>query len=148
MAKTYSEKLKDPKWQRKRLEILDRDNFTCQICEDTEKTLHVHHKYYKKGAEPWEYENESLVSLCWECHECEENYKKEYEQLLITTIYDMGLMSDDILTIASAFHHIAEQAKDIDKRRLSAVLSYHMGNMGKLIDTEKAYLDFVKTLRF
>jgi len=31
MAKlTYSEKLKDPRWQKKRLEILSRDNFTCE----------------------------------------------------------------------------------------------------------------------
>jgi hypothetical protein len=26
----YSKKLKHPRWQKKRLEILDRDKFTCQ----------------------------------------------------------------------------------------------------------------------
>ena len=30
----YSEKLKDPRWQKKRLEILERDNFRCQYCGD------------------------------------------------------------------------------------------------------------------
>lgn len=30
----YSQKLLDPRWQRKRLEILQRDDFTCQVCSD------------------------------------------------------------------------------------------------------------------
>ena len=43
----YSEKLKNPKWQKKRLEILNRDNFTCIKCGDKETTLQIHHfKYY------------------------------------------------------------------------------------------------------
>lgn len=31
---TYSQKLRDPRWQKKRLEILERDSFTCQHCHD------------------------------------------------------------------------------------------------------------------
>lgn len=31
--------------------------------------MNVHHKYYKKGLMAWEYPNEALVSLCWNCHE-------------------------------------------------------------------------------
>jgi hypothetical protein len=68
MAKTYSEKLKDPRWQRKRLEILDRDNFTCRHCRSKSETLHVHHSFYKKNADPWDYDSKHLVSLCEECH--------------------------------------------------------------------------------
>lgn len=45
----YSDKLKDPRWQKKRLEILTRDEWTCQICFDTESTLVVHHQKYKAG---------------------------------------------------------------------------------------------------
>ena len=30
----YSEQLKSPKWQKKRLEIMQRDKFTCQLCGD------------------------------------------------------------------------------------------------------------------
>lgn len=33
------------------------------------KGLHVHHKYYKDGLLPWEYDNDALCTLCWECHE-------------------------------------------------------------------------------
>lgn len=72
--KTYSEKLKDPRWQRKRLEILERDNFTCQYCDSKENTLHVHHKLYLKGKSPWEYNDKIYVTLCDDCHvEAEDN---------------------------------------------------------------------------
>ena len=45
----YAEKLKDPRWQKKRLEILERDAWVCQKCFDTKSTLHVHHRIYNGG---------------------------------------------------------------------------------------------------
>jgi 5-methylcytosine-specific restriction endonuclease McrA len=74
---TYSQKLKDPRWQRKRLEVLSRDEFTCRICKSTENTLHVHHIRYIKGREPWEYREFYFVTLCQHCHETEENELKK-----------------------------------------------------------------------
>lgn len=71
----YSEKLKNPKWQRKRLEALNRDNFTCQHCKDTETELHVHHLKYKK--EPFDADLEDLVTLCKDCHYIETYFIKE-----------------------------------------------------------------------
>lgn len=68
MPNTYSELLKHPQWQRKRLEILEREDFTCEDFGATEKTLHVHHAYYEKGLKPWEYPSESLHVLCVDCH--------------------------------------------------------------------------------
>jgi hypothetical protein len=65
---TYSEKLKSPKWQKKRLEIMERDSFCCQICNDSENTLNVHHLAYIKGKDPWQVPNDYLVTLCEECH--------------------------------------------------------------------------------
>ena len=67
----YAELLRDPRWQKKRLEILSRDNFTCLGCGDQERTLHVHHCYYKKGNLPWEYADTSLATLCEVCHDNE-----------------------------------------------------------------------------
>lgn len=64
----YSEKLRSPKWQKKRLEILTRDNFTCQLCGDTETELQIHHKEYISGKDPWEYDNALLITLCKDCH--------------------------------------------------------------------------------
>lgn len=72
MAKTksaYAQKLLDPRWQRLRLEILQRDDFACTHCGDNSSTLHVHHGYYEFGKEPWEYSPGSLKTLCESCHE-------------------------------------------------------------------------------
>ncbi len=66
--KTYYEKLKDPRWQKKRLEVMDRDGFECQNCGATDKTLNVHHRAYLRGFEPWEYPDDSLETLCEDCH--------------------------------------------------------------------------------
>ena len=64
----YSEKLKDPRWQKKRLEILKRDNFTCKKCGDKTTTLHIHHLKYMKNKEPWETPKKDLITLCEDCH--------------------------------------------------------------------------------
>lgn len=65
---TYQEKLKNPKWQKKRLEILERDNWTCTNCGDTENELHVHHEKYENQKNPWETSNDNLATLCKNCH--------------------------------------------------------------------------------
>ncbi len=64
----YSEKLKDPRWQKKRLEILERDRWECHLCAEREKTLHVHHLFYFSKREPWEINNGFLITLCENCH--------------------------------------------------------------------------------
>lgn len=65
---TYAEKLKDPRWQRKRLEVFNRDNFTCIRCNDGKENLQVHHKRYFKNKDPWEYDDKHLETLCNTCH--------------------------------------------------------------------------------
>lgn len=66
---TYAEQLRHPKWQRRRLEMLQAANFTCAECSGTESTLHVHHKRYFKGRMAWEYTDTELQVLCEECHQ-------------------------------------------------------------------------------
>ncbi len=65
---TYSEKLQDPRWQKTRLKVLERDNFTCICCGETTKQLHVHHCYYVSKRDPWEYHRNTMVTLCFDCH--------------------------------------------------------------------------------
>jgi len=65
----YAELLKSPQWQRKRLEIMQRDNWQCVICLDGNSTLNVHHKEYLRGHKPWEYGDHALMTLCEACHE-------------------------------------------------------------------------------
>ena len=66
---TYRQLLRDPRWQRKRLEVFQRDNWMCQQCKATDRTLHVHHLRYHTGFLPWEYQFDDLVTLCEICHE-------------------------------------------------------------------------------
>lgn len=73
----YSEKLKDPRWQKKRLEILNRDEFKCRVCNDATSTLHVHHKYYKPDTAPWDYPDITYLALCETCHD------KAHEQKVV-----------------------------------------------------------------
>lgn len=65
--KTYSEKLKDERWQKKRDKVKERANYMCQDCGSKE-ALEVHHCYYKFGLEPWQYPFDSLRCLCRDCH--------------------------------------------------------------------------------
>lgn len=82
MATTYWEQLKDPRWQRRRLEIMQRDEFTCQNCFDSGSTLHVHHKHYVKGRKPWEYLDRELVTLCDNCHDVAHERTGAFRDLL------------------------------------------------------------------
>ena len=63
----YKEKLLDPRWQKKRLEILSRDEFACQMCGDAKSTLHVHHILYNNN--PWDIDDDKLITYCQHCHQ-------------------------------------------------------------------------------
>jgi hypothetical protein len=75
----YSEKLKDPRWQRKRLEVLSRDCWACLACGDKTQTLQVHHKEYH--GDPWDAGMDSLETLCESCHELRSNVNKLFLSL-------------------------------------------------------------------
>lgn len=99
----YSAEIKDPMWQKRRLEIMNRDNFTCQICGNNKETLHVHHTIYIPGRHIWEYDDYQLITLCESCHDKEH---KEYSELIKDTIYDMkysGLTNFEIYTFIMKF---------------------------------------------
>ena len=85
---SYKEQLKSPKWQKRRLEIMQRDNFTSQICGETEKQLHVHHTTYLPGRDIWDYFDTHLITVCEDCHTREHN-KDENENIDIY-LHDIG----------------------------------------------------------
>lgn len=92
----YYEKLKDPRWQKKRLEVFQRDEFRCQACFDDESTLTVHHRYYDKGLEPWEYPLEALVTLCQNCHQNEYEEQYETDKRLVRAFRGAGFLNGDL----------------------------------------------------
>lgn len=91
----YKEQIKSPKWQRRRLEILQRDDFTCQICGCKEKMLHVHHTAYEKEKMIWEYPDEMLITLCEDCHEYEHALNECIEDYLCS-IKERGVTNHEI----------------------------------------------------
>lgn len=105
---TYAEKLKDPRWQKKRLEIMNRDNWTCQQCHLGIETLHVHHRYYLPGKDPWEYPDTLLVTLCESCHVNEEKDRKEAETAMFYALCKKGLLFGQIISLASVIDAVKE----------------------------------------
>lgn len=79
---TYREQLLHPNWQRRRLEMLSKHDYTCESCGDKESTLHVHHKRYVKGRLAWEYVDDELSVLCASCHTDQHAYKDLLDRIL------------------------------------------------------------------
>ena len=76
MGKSYKKLLKDPRWQKKRLKVLERAGWACVRCGDDKTELHVHHTFYD-GRKPWKYPKWSLECLCKDCHEEEHDEDEE-----------------------------------------------------------------------
>jgi hypothetical protein len=90
---TYYEKLKDPRWQRKRLEVMERDNFTCRSCGCNDKTLNVHHKTYRKNAEPWDYDDDNFITYCEDCHGSV-HAEKDFLMMNVDTVRKLGVIAN------------------------------------------------------
>jgi len=65
---TYQEQLKTAEWETKRLEILRRDDCTCYLCGYRGLKLNVHHFKYLPNRMAWDYPNDLLYTVCYDCH--------------------------------------------------------------------------------
>ena len=77
----YAKSLRDPRWQKKRLRILERDQWTCRDTHKTDEELHVHHCWYAKGG-PWETPDEYLITLTKEAHKKRQNLEARAKKAL------------------------------------------------------------------
>jgi len=129
---TYADQLKSPKWQRKRLLILERDEFTCKSCGSTENQLHVHHGAYLSGKKVWDYPDDMLHSLCEKCHKEVESFIFEMNEQL-GTIPQKEEYFNLIKRIATNIWHLSAQSRDsidniIDLSLDSAHLNHLLSN--------------------
>lgn len=96
----YTDLLKKPQWQKKRLEVMNLHDWKCLQCGDTESMLTVHHKYYDKRLMPWEYPIEAYETLCYHCHNDWHNVEKEFwedvKHCLVRSKFDL---TDDIYSL-------------------------------------------------
>ena len=100
---TYAEQLLDPRWQKKRLEVLSNAEFSCQYCGDGKSTLHVHHKQYIKGRQVWEYENSQLISLCKNCHLDQHENEEKFNDLIARIPLDGPSNKDEVYFLIAGF---------------------------------------------
>ena len=107
---TYSEKLQDPRWQRRRLNVLQSAEFSCQDCGDKTKTLHVHHGRYEKGKEPWEALDSDLMCLCSFCHRHRQALEEEVKAGMSCLPYNLlNALSTTALMMGHVGHNMEER---------------------------------------
>lgn len=111
MKQSYSEKLRDPRWFRFRQDFLDSISkhteygwrAECESCgsDSTPKTLHVHHKRYIDGHEPWEYQFSDLRALCRDCHstihEVETKIRRFVISLTVSECETLDTLLDELI---------------------------------------------------
>ena len=124
--KQYWQKLQDPRWQRKRLEILNRAEFCCEGCGDSESQLQVHHGYYEKGKEPWEYEDDTLWCLCDKCHETAHRVRN------INNVALAKYIPNDLVPIAFALDATKER-DPVFYAQLAYLMRKNPGSMERLV---------------
>lgn len=105
---TYAEKLKDPRWQRKRLQIFERDEWRCCSCFRKDANLQVHHLIYAKR-DPWDYPDYAYQTLCEFCH-------KERQELTDKVVDAIRISLKDVPT-----ERIVPVAQNLFKEAMEAM---------------------------
>jgi len=88
----YRKLLRSPEWKAKREEIVKRDGYKCRVCNKDE-VIEVHHCYYQGNTLPWEYPDESLVTLCDLCHDRETAWQKEIKANFVAAFCARGVLT-------------------------------------------------------
>lgn len=122
----YSEKLRDPRWQKKRLEVFERDKWACKNCNSTKNTLNAHHLYYELATDPWEYPLRAFITLCQYCHEKERQSRPEAEKNLLAVLGTLGFLCDDLYLICDGIFHLYK----LSNRDTKKTISYLLKNIG------------------
>lgn len=112
--KTYADKLRDPRWQKKRLEILEKHDWTCDGCGHTTKSLNVHHRWYKAKQDPWNYEDHWYSVLCCDCHDYEHQSENSI-QLIIDFLFRIGITNNELVAFRECLKQISEN-QNIDAK--------------------------------
>jgi 5-methylcytosine-specific restriction endonuclease McrA len=117
----YYLKIKDPRWSKKREDILIRDKYVCQRCgvmhkfglhfledqsdidyqswEEDTTILEVHHINY--SGEPWEAKDIDLITLCDHCHDHVEYLKQGGYNMPLAVIKRQERPDDELYAKAS-----------------------------------------------
>jgi 5-methylcytosine-specific restriction endonuclease McrA len=109
---TYKQQLQNPLWQKKRLEIMQRDNFTCLMCNSNKHQLHIHHLYYEKNTEIYNYDNECYLTLCNICHDF---FHSKLTKVISLIAFQIVKNKIDILELDNFLHKHQRKVKNQKK---------------------------------
>jgi hypothetical protein len=138
---TYIEKLRDPRWQKKRLKIFKRDQFICQSCYDSESTLVVHHLIYDKNKDPWDYKDEYLITLCEDCHNQEFEDGYDPGNGVIKALKKHGFLSSELIDIGGA---IFSMENFHQREMMASVICFFFKNEDMIQMVMEHYFDYLK----
>lgn len=120
----YAQSLKDPRWQRRRLEIFQRDNWACIYCGNKEEELQIHHVIYLPNKDPWEYEDDHLVTACRSCH-ASESLLWDEDKSLIAMLSMTGISRRNLYSLATELRRFVRHSakeKHLQFQRLMSFL--------------------------
>ena len=142
----FKDQYRHPSWQRKRLEIMERDEFKCQCCFSDEDTLNVHHKRYIKGRMIWDYSNDLLVTLCEGCHESQHESSDGMKTVISGLRVDgPGSLSDGLKLLAGWANE--EIGSGFETFLDDYPFMYYLGEVASLLSIWGANKDGMKQLR-
>ena len=127
---SYSDLLKDRRWQRKRLEVLNAADWKCESCDssDDSQQLHVHHKRYVRGRKPWEYERDELQALCEKCHAV----ISETNALLDDAIGSVRMIGEPMLSMVLGYVEAIVECATLERNGFIKPRSYeHAEGIGR-----------------
>lgn len=123
--KTYAEKLRDPRWLEFRSEAIRILGNKCSECTEdfagSKTSIHVHHRRYQHGLDPWDYEMADIAVLCDRCHsaihDCEHKWRDLIRSLdpwvadeFSTVIAELDQLDPHMLaTFAARCRNVARQ---------------------------------------
>lgn len=111
---TYAEKLRDPRWQKKRLRVMERHQFMCMDCGSETKPLAVHHTFYAKGM-PWETEEKFLLTLCDDCHAIRQPIENEIRRSIGAILAGIGPLDEH--NIHAPLKAFADSCRELAAKR-------------------------------
>lgn len=119
----FTDAYKDTRWQKKRMAILERDEYKCRWCfaEGDGVTLEIHHAYYTPNAKPWEYPDEHLISLCSDCHK----EMRETQRKLSIALLQYDINTKNLLLYLSGLDQIyLTSLAEIDVNLVDNIIRY------------------------
>lgn len=89
----YKKLLRDPRWQKRRLEVLNAANWKCEDagCQRNDSLLEVHHCYYIWGRDPWDYPRDCFIALCGGCHEKRQAIERTIKVSVLQCLRDIPI---------------------------------------------------------